>query len=930
MSNITINLISFNKTVAIDKAGLLPTPYSPKFDGYDAIINVNVDLQTFSDMFCFQTDYIDVNDVVNTDIKYYVLTDKVYYFIPSLGSSIVEVNPMVSFTPQGGIETNQVVGKDFTRYLAYLLFNTPYGVDLFNNEEEVVNSVSYALSNAWSSCINDLIKVSNKSTNTEIPLLGNINAKYTTNDFVGVQNICRELFQQMISNDPSRFTNLPERLAQDEYVQPIREGSNLKYYYLPFIQNDIIQIQVKLYPSITQPIAGLSSITDPTKFETVGNNTEQLKGRTYLINMVLSDKLTATTRLTGKCSFKVVGKTSSLSTLDYLPIIQTDNIMNVTTKNTQINLNTIQCDIYYDVDTRVSTTKSILDIGFGFSTSAITYYNENIQSIEIMEFGGIPLYGKGSQFKSLLSNIIFTATDAPLISPGTSLTYAFASMLNFNENLNFLNKWNLLNVTDMSYMFSGCALFNNGNTSNSGTNPVSLTTSSALTIVGYMFNGCNAFNQTVLISNVSNVDYMSFMFNGCSLFNNGDTGNNGTKPLTFTTTERLLSVTNMFCNCVKFNQTVTYTNVSKLVNMGVMFGGCTLFNNGNTSNLGTNPLTFITSSSLTNCFRVFYNCSAFNQTVSITNLENVTTISSMFEGCGLFNNGDIANNATKPLTFTTSNVLNSMLQLFYNCPKFNQTVLFNPTQMNNNTVSNLTNVTSFYRMFENCNLFNNGNTSDVSSKPLTFITSFKLTSCSRVFYNCNAFNQTLNITDYSCVTTMGEFLYNCYIFNNGDTSDLGTKQLSFTTTSELSYPANMFVNCYKFNQTVTFTSVANISTLARMFEGCSIFNNGDINDNRTKPLTFTTSNLLTGTSSMFSGCARFNQTITISNVSRVTTMTQMFKDCLIFNNGYNSTNTSNKLFPTKPLLITNASNFGSSILQNGNKPVWLSTSWAII
>ena len=254
-TGIVLNLLQFDKTVSLNECGLLYNEvYNPQFDEYDAIANVNVDLNTFSNMFCFQSDYIDVNDISGTDVKYYVLAPKIQSFIPNLGSSIVGTNPVVSFASTGSTEPNQLVGKDFTRYLASLLFNTPYGTDLFINESALVDSVSSALLTAWSYCMTDLQNVSNESTNQYIPLVGNVPAKYLTNNFSGVQNICRELFLQLVSKAPARFTNLPEILVEDANVlSAIREDSNLNYYYLPFVNNDTVTLRVKVYPCEHQP-----------------------------------------------------------------------------------------------------------------------------------------------------------------------------------------------------------------------------------------------------------------------------------------------------------------------------------------------------------------------------------------------------------------------------------------------------------------------------------------------------------------------------------------------------------------------------------------------------------------------------------------------------------------------------------------------------
>jgi hypothetical protein len=670
--NIKITLANFNQTVALNTSGrIYNNVYNPTFDEYDAIANVNADLQTFKNIFCFQTDYIDVNDVLETDLKYYVLADKINYFIPSLGSSIVSDNPIVSFTSTGTIQTSQVIGKDFTRYLSQLLFNTPYGTDLFVNETELVDSTSYALYTAWSHCITNLNNVSNKSDNSTIPLQGNTNAKYLTNNYPDIQNICREMFLQLISKSPSRFVNLPQINVNDEWTQSIRENSNLKYYYLPFINNDVISLRIKIYPNINQPTFGLPT-TNTEKFEAI-NNDIRLKGRTYLINMTLSDNSTATTRLTGKFSIQVTGKNATLENLNYLPIIQTGNILNVTTKTTQINANTIQCDIFYDVDTRNSTTYSILDVGVGFSTSAITYYNANIATIEFLEFGGIPLYGKGSQFKNLLSNLIFSATDVPLVSPNTSLESAFASMPNFNENVMFLNNWNLLNVTNMGSMFSDCLIFNNGDITDAATKPLSFTTSTALTSISSMFFNCTKFNQTVSITNMEKVVTLEKMFAGCRIFNNGDITNAGTKPLTFTTSSALTTTYSIFNWCYKFNQTVTFFNMENVVTLDRMFVDCWIFNNGDITDAMTKPLTFTTTNALLYSSLTFRDCRNFNQTFTITNVENVISMESIFIRCSIFNNGYSATDNTHKLFPTKPNNITNTSYFGYLSPLANTT-----------------------------------------------------------------------------------------------------------------------------------------------------------------------------------------------------------------------------------------------------------------
>jgi hypothetical protein len=114
-----------------------------------------------------------------------------------------------------------------------------------------------------------------------------------------------------------------------------------------------------------------------------------------------------------------------------------------------------------------------------------------------------------------------------------------------------------------------------------------------------MFLDCEAFNQTVYISNMPNVTTMAGMFRNCKIFNNGNT------QLSFQTGIVLLNLQSMFAGCHVFNQTVTITNVTSVTNMITMFSGCLIFNNGFAPDNETNKLfptrpTNITNAMITN------------------------------------------------------------------------------------------------------------------------------------------------------------------------------------------------------------------------------------------------------------------------------------------------------------------------------------------
>jgi hypothetical protein len=177
---------------------------------------------------------------------------------------------------------------DFVRYLAYLLFNTPYAAELFVNEQELVQSADRALELAWDQCKAKLRYVATDASfnhNMEHDASGNY---YYLDDSAlsdasgnGISNICGELYKQIVSNDPQRFNETNTLEVANENVN----GLGGKQYYLPFILNDIITIRITLNAAPTQDLFNLTVLERPGAFK---NGTgPELKPKVYLIKMKL-------------------------------------------------------------------------------------------------------------------------------------------------------------------------------------------------------------------------------------------------------------------------------------------------------------------------------------------------------------------------------------------------------------------------------------------------------------------------------------------------------------------------------------------------------------------------------------------------------------------------------------------------------------------
>jgi|APGre2960657423_1045063.scaffolds.fasta_scaffold04736_5 hypothetical protein len=275
-----LSLVSLDKMVRIDQLGLLSSEqYNPCFETWDAVAQCNVPLETFRSMFVFQTDHFDVDDICEDDVRFYIDS----FNIPNteaigLPTAIVGNGKVSSLNAAGTalLNSDLVIGKDYIRHLANRLFNTPFGVDLFINEEDLVTSVNNALNKVWTSCAQDLQDISNTGQNEN--LQGVENYKYlSATDCCCTCNFGSELFDMLVSRDPSRFTDLTSLVVDS--VQATRlDPAARNLYKLPLKVGDQILIRVGLKPHPTQ-----DSFQGSTKDDEIRDN---LRVYIILLNLV--------------------------------------------------------------------------------------------------------------------------------------------------------------------------------------------------------------------------------------------------------------------------------------------------------------------------------------------------------------------------------------------------------------------------------------------------------------------------------------------------------------------------------------------------------------------------------------------------------------------------------------------------------------------
>lgn len=116
----------------------------------------------------------------------------------------------------------------------------------------------------------------------------------------------------------------------------------------------------------------------------------------------------------------------------------------------------------------------------------------------------------------------------------------------------------------------------------------------------------------------------------------------------------------------------------------------------------------------------------------------------------------------------------------------------------------LSSVTSMYKMFRDCSLFNQPlNSWDVSN----------VNDMDEVFLNCTSFNQPLNSWNVSSVTGMNKMFQGCGIFN---------QPLNSWDVSNVTDMMNIFVNCASFDQDISSWQVTQVTNFTNFMFGVTL------------------------------------------------------------------------------------------------------------
>ena len=277
VSSSTMNFVlnNFTQSIQCDVSGVIDTATSIPLDDAHAQAVFYVKTSDMMDVFKFHTDSQDQTNLSSDDIRYFVFMDKwpanlilnpahamMDDPLYSSGSLIPTAAPGSILVQSGVVANKNLVKHDYLRYLSLELFGSPYGVDLFANEAEILESIASSGHIAWLKILTLLDSISanplgtplHEMSNTALPLneSGNPivtdpsgNRCFRHDQRKNLNNITAQLLQQIESVYPQRFYDILTSQYSDGSGESSPDSAN-NYVSIPFRDGDVINFQLKI------------------------------------------------------------------------------------------------------------------------------------------------------------------------------------------------------------------------------------------------------------------------------------------------------------------------------------------------------------------------------------------------------------------------------------------------------------------------------------------------------------------------------------------------------------------------------------------------------------------------------------------------------------------------------------------------------------
>ena len=360
-----------------------------------------------------------------------------------------------------------------------------------------------------------------------------------------------------------------------------------------------------------------------------------------------------------------------------------------------------------------------------------------------------------------------------------------------------------------------------------------------------LFKNCANLEEIVIAdSQFDGLTVADSMFEGCSKLKSADL--NGT---IFNSTG--LSMKSMFKNCIALDTIVfTDTELNVVSNMEYMFENC--------SGLGSADLTDLIVNGASLSMKYMYkNCTSLDEfNVSNTEVDGISTMESMFEGCNNLQSADFSG-----AVLSGTNM--SMKSMFKSCAALSTVII------SNSEFNGLSNIDS---MFENCSGLGSVDLSDLT------INSTGL-SMKCMFMNCTSLKKyAASDSQIDGMAYFDSMFSGCKALTSVDFTGMNINSTGLSASA-------MFRNCTSLTgQNDTGDNPTNylnlsafnggkIKTFSNMFEGCTSL--------RAVALSTLDTSAADAFNAMFLGCTALgtdNEEVEI-NISHADNVTDFFKNC---------------------------------------------------
>ena len=247
-----------------------------KLNQVKAVAELYVDASSVRQVFKFATNSVDLNDVSQNDMYFFVDAEK-FGKLPSTtapfivntvaGTSSGELREIIGQSYVSGIRNGAVnhaadpVGalysvdnkpliKDLFRDLAHQLFKTQYGVDIFNNEQDLCNNTATSLKNL----LVDPASLSPAGPANIWSILrdaSGMTVAGSTADATSA-NIGRVLFDSIVFNDPKRLKDISgstdiyvDVASMDVTANASGLNSLMREYCMPLLAEDKLHFHIE-------------------------------------------------------------------------------------------------------------------------------------------------------------------------------------------------------------------------------------------------------------------------------------------------------------------------------------------------------------------------------------------------------------------------------------------------------------------------------------------------------------------------------------------------------------------------------------------------------------------------------------------------------------------------------------------------------------